>query len=99
MRAEAIAQTFAGYRLWPSLSALMTKLSGRIGSIRPKRRLRVCESVSLGDKRFVAIVQFERKRFLVGCAQNSVSLLTVLQEEQGGVEFSDALAVAQGGHA
>lgn len=40
-----------------------------------KKRLRVCESVSLGEKRFIAVVQLDGKEFLVGGAPNSLSLL------------------------
>jgi hypothetical protein len=40
-----------------------------------RKRLRVCESVSLGEKRFIAVVQLDGKEFLVGGAPNSLSLL------------------------
>lgn len=47
--------------------------------VRPaKKRLRVCESVSLGEKRFVALIRVDDKEFLVGGAANSVSLMTQL---------------------
>jgi flagellar biogenesis protein FliO len=45
-----------------------------------RRNLRVCENVSLGEKRFVAIVQVDEERFLIGGSSSSVSLLTRLQE-------------------
>ncbi len=44
------------------------------------RILRVCENVSLGEKRFVAVVQVDDERFLIGGSSSSVSLLTRLQE-------------------
>ena len=44
------------------------------------RRLRVCESLSLGEKRFVAVVQFETQQFLIGGGAASVNLLARLGE-------------------
>jgi flagellar biogenesis protein FliO len=46
------------------------------------RRLRVAETVSLGEKRFVSIVQVDGTQFLVGGAAGSVSLLAVLEGAQ-----------------
>jgi flagellar biogenesis protein FliO len=45
-----------------------------------RKNLRVCESVSLGEKRFVAVVQVDEERFLIAGSSGSVSLLTRLQE-------------------
>jgi hypothetical protein len=42
------------------------------------RKLRLCESLSLGEKRFLAVVQFETQQFLVGGGGNNVSLLARL---------------------
>ena len=42
------------------------------------RRLCLCETVSLGDKRFLAIVKVDGEQFLVGGAAGSVALLTRL---------------------
>jgi flagellar biogenesis protein FliO len=47
---------------------------------RAPKQLRVCESVSLGDKRFVAVIQVDQERFLIGGAANSIAMLTRLQE-------------------
>ncbi len=43
------------------------------------RRLRVSEMVSLGDKRFVSIVQVDGVDYLVGVGTTNVSLLTRLE--------------------
>jgi len=49
--------------------------------VRPApRRLRLCESLSLGDKRFVAVIQFESQQFLVGGSAGSIALLARLGE-------------------
>jgi len=59
----------------------------RVGS-RPIRRLRLCESLALGDRRFVAVVEFERARFLIGATPSSMVLLTRLEIEAGAIEAS-----------
>lgn len=67
----------------------------RIGRALPRmrmqnavRRLRLCESVSLGEKRLVAVVEYERQRFLIGGSAQSVNLLARLGE---GENFSELL--------
>jgi flagellar biogenesis protein FliO len=44
------------------------------------RRLRLCESLALGEKRFVAVIQFDTQQFLVGGGASSVNLLARLGE-------------------
>jgi flagellar biogenesis protein FliO len=57
---------------------------------RPVRRLRLCESLALGERRFVAVIEFERSRFLVGGTPNSLVLLTRLAEPTpGGADNAD----------
>jgi flagellar biogenesis protein FliO len=45
-----------------------------------KKSLRICETAPLGDKRFVAVIQVDNERFLVGGAPNSVALLSKLAD-------------------
>jgi hypothetical protein len=47
-------------------------------TLRATKQLRVSETVSLGEKRFVAIIQVEDRKFLIGGGASSVSLLTQL---------------------
>lgn len=47
------------------------------------RRLRVAESISLGEKRSVSIVQVDGAQFLIGCSTGSVQLLAVLDGKDG----------------
>jgi len=47
---------------------------------RSVKKLRVAETVSLGEKRFVAIVQVEDRKYLIGGGASGVSLLTALDE-------------------
>lgn len=56
------------------LAALSSVFSG-ISIRRRERSLRICESLPLGDKRFLAVVQFEGRRFLIGATNQSISLL------------------------
>ncbi|MGA2813062.1 MAG: flagellar biosynthetic protein FliO [Candidatus Acidiferrum sp.] len=65
-------------RIWERLHGILRMLSIR----RRERSLRVCETVSLGEKRFVAVVQFERRRFLLGVTPHSVSLLQGLGDQE-----------------
>jgi hypothetical protein len=52
------------------------------------KRLTLCETVSLGEKRFVAIVKVDGQQFLVGGAAGSVSLLAHLNDAR---EFAGIL--------
>jgi flagellar biogenesis protein FliO len=47
---------------------------------RKPRRLRLCESLSLGEKRFVAVIQYEGQQFLIGGGSSSLNLLARLGE-------------------
>lgn len=51
----------------------------RIGRRAPKR-LRLCESLPLGERRFVAVVEFEATRFLVGGTPSALVLLSRLPD-------------------
>ena len=46
------------------------------------RRLRVSETLSLGDKRFVSILEVDGQSFLVGGSGASLALLATLATEQ-----------------
>jgi len=61
-------------------------LQQRLKSQQSRKRLRVCESVSLGEKRFVAVIQVDEQQFLVGGSSSSISTLAHLERSQ---EFSD----------
>jgi flagellar biogenesis protein FliO len=58
----------------------------KLKSHQVKKRLRVCESVSLGDKRFIAVIQVDEEQFLVGGSSSSVSTLAHLEPRR---EFSE----------
>lgn len=50
------------------------------------RQLKLVESVSLGEKRFVAVVHADGRRFLVGGGSSGVSLLAQLEESPKSTE-------------
>jgi hypothetical protein len=45
------------------------------------RTLKVRENVSLGDKRFVAVVQIDHERFLIAGAAGSINMLAKLEPD------------------
>jgi flagellar biogenesis protein FliO len=52
------------------------------------KQLRVSETVSLGEKRFVAILHVENRKFLIGGGASSVTLLTQLDAVNESVNSS-----------
>ena len=48
------------------------------------RRLRLAETISLGEKRSVSIVQVDGLQYLIGCSSGSVQLLAVLNGQDAG---------------
>jgi len=70
------------------LYARLRQLWATVHISKAPRRLRLCESVSLGEKRVIAVVQYESQKFLVGASTRSVNLLARLGESP---DFSDLL--------
>lgn len=58
-------------RVWRALAS---------GARRGPSLLRVRETRALGDRRFVAVVEFERQRFLIGSSPSSITLLARLAD-------------------
>lgn len=65
----------------PPLLARAWKWLKKQNAFSAKKQLRVCETVSLGEKRFVAVVQIEGQKFLIGGGASGVSLLAELENE------------------
>jgi flagellar biogenesis protein FliO len=61
-------------------------------SRRPQKRLRVADTVSLGEKRFVAILRVDGEQFLLGGSSSNVVLLARLESssEVEGSRSSDS---------
>ena len=65
-------------RIWKSFrervwAALFRNASGR--------RLRLAETLALGERRFVAVVEFEGARFLLGGTTAHITLLARLEQD------------------
>ena len=63
-----------------------------IGKKRP-RDLHLCESLPLGERRFIAVVEFEGSRFLVGGTSTSLVLLTKLESPRCSNESTVSAAI------
>ena len=85
-------------KFWQSIKWVLSPLrmipSG-LGPSHRQRSLQLCETLSLGEKRFIAVVQVGTQQFLVGGAGNSVSLLTDLPSPAGN-ESLVAISTEQG---
>jgi flagellar biogenesis protein FliO len=64
-------------RAWSILTSRFSAV-GRGMFQRRERHLRLCETLSLGEKRFLAVVSFKEEEFLVGGTNHSIALLTKL---------------------
>ena len=64
-------------KFWQRVAGALQALrrSWRTG---PPRQLRVCENLALGEKRFLSVVEFGQRKFLVGGTGNSLAMLAVL---------------------
>jgi len=81
-----------GFWRKPLLLALwvrITRLWHKAGVRGTRRQLRLCESLSLGEKRFVAVVAFESERFLIGGGAGTVNLLARLGDS---ADFPEVLS-------
>ena len=60
---------------------------------RLSKRLKIAETVSLGEKRFVSILQVDGAQFLIGGTANSISLLATMgpSSEVPESDFADVL--------
>lgn len=65
--------------LWQRVLRIVVHIVLHIGRW-PARRLRLCESLPLGERRFVAVLEFEESRFLVGGTSASLVLLARLED-------------------
>ncbi len=74
--------------VWAHVARTWKWLQAQQHRRRHDRRLQVSETVSLGDKRFVSILQVDGAQFLIGGTSGNVSLLATLDRTQ---DFSSLL--------
>lgn len=76
MRADAVNERLFGWM--GAFRSGIRKLLSRDIFIRSERHLRLCETLSLGPRGFLAIVRVDDQRFLVGGTNQSLALLVEL---------------------
>jgi len=65
------------------LKAAWRAMAGRVLIRRSKSKaLAVRETVALGDRRFVSVIEFERQRFLIASSPSAITLLSILGDKQ-----------------
>jgi len=69
---------------------LATRVRQSFDRRRSVRRLRLSETLSLGEKRFLAVVQFQQQEFLVGGTGSSIALLAKLNGPETPDKHDDA---------
>ena len=84
--------------LWAAVGRLFSTLATRVHRglerRRSARRLRLAETLSLGEKRFLAVVQFQQQEFLVGGTGNSIALLAKLDSSRATPDSQDGMQEA-----
>ena len=63
--------------LWAYIASAVSKIAAA-----RSRELRLCETLSLGDKRMLAIIECDHQRFLIAATPQSISLLQSLSPIQ-----------------
>ncbi len=85
---EQLTELPSTTRLLPWMTRVWNWTLSQLGSQQSKKRLRLCETVSLGEKRFVAVLDVDGQQFLVGGASGSVATLARLDPSP---QFSEVL--------
>lgn len=70
-------------RMLEAMLSALGRLAGTAKNIhrrRTERSMRLCETLSLGDRRTLALVCVEREKLLVGAAGSSITLLARFPE-------------------
>jgi flagellar biogenesis protein FliO len=65
-------------------AAILGRFRSLASSQRIARRLRVCETLSLGEKRSILVVEYDGHKFLLAATPQNISLLHCLKEDSAG---------------
>jgi flagellar biogenesis protein FliO len=68
------------------LASFLNRITALASARRRERRLRLCEMLSLGEKRFIAVVQYGQEKFLLAGTPQNISLLKRLDPNSEGTE-------------
>jgi hypothetical protein len=66
---------------WSRLGGFCQRLFSLAAAGQPKRLLRVRETLSLGEKRFLAVVEYDGRKLLIAGTPQQISLLERLDEK------------------
>jgi flagellar biogenesis protein FliO len=66
------------------IAAFVSRIAALASAGRRERRLRLCEMLSLGEKRFVAVVEYGQEKFLLAGTPQNISLLKRLNPNSEG---------------
>jgi flagellar biogenesis protein FliO len=69
-----------GKNVTSKFAAILSRIFSIAVSNRRERRLRLCETLSLGEKRFIAVVEYGKQKFLLAGTPQNISLLQSLDE-------------------
>jgi len=72
-------------------AAIVSRIRAAFSEVRIQRRtrrLKLCETLSLGEKRILALVECENRRFLIAATAQNISLLETLGAAEEGGEKS-----------
>ena len=85
---NAIAQQVCPRNLAPSLTKLWHLISRQWGRLqrRSDRQLRLRESLALGERRSVSVVEFGSRKLLLGSAGSSLTMLAMFEETRSGAD-------------
>jgi flagellar biogenesis protein FliO len=79
MQSETLSAADAGFPSFArSLFERLGAISRRLMRTREPKRLRLCETLSLGNRGYVAVVRYRHQQFLVGGTGSSIALLAEL---------------------
>lgn len=65
------------------VAAFLGRMFSTVSVRRRERRLRLCEMLPLGEKRFVAVVEYGPQKFLLAGTPQNISLLRYLDVNSG----------------
>ena len=75
-------------RIFKFVKSRLGSLEARFSQHQARKRLRLRETLSLGDKRFLAVVEYRQHELLVGGTTNSITVLAT-SEPMDGVALED----------
>ena len=73
-----------GVRTKGTVEQLLAAVRGLLGSVKIRRRersLQLCETLPLGDRRLLALVQCQGRKYLIGATSQTISMLDCLESE------------------